>query len=94
MPGVVFFGIARVADIRLTKRSQDTISVLSEKMMTRHLDVVHWTLGTLRHFQAFSNPQQNTALKPGPPRTVATTLKSASRAQTVEQVVLSSSLPN
>jgi hypothetical protein len=38
---------------RPTKRSQDTDSVLSGKMMACQLDVVHWTLGILRHFQAF-----------------------------------------
>jgi hypothetical protein len=36
-----------------TKHPQDTYSVLSRKMMARHLDWVHWTLGILRDLQAF-----------------------------------------
>jgi hypothetical protein len=38
---------------RPTKRSQDTYSVLLEKMMALPSSRVHWTLGILRDLQAF-----------------------------------------
>jgi len=51
---------------RPTKRSQDTDSVLSGKMMACQLDVVHWTLGILRHFGAFFWLRVFPALKQSP----------------------------